>query len=180
MPLQPPRRWRLVDPSYLPAGHTQLAYGVHLVDADDEIDRNSDEWYDAALVRYRWRDDTGAEQIAYDWYAEPSYTKVRTLDVASAYPGPGAARYIVRRAAGKGRQLTVGAVSQYTAQPSQPVTITLPATPIQIGVIASVEWSLDNDEMTVKTRGLTDTPTNAIDLLVGTIDALVGTIDSLT
>lgn len=155
------RRWFLVDASYIAAGQTQIAVGTNATSADDEISRDSDEWCDAALVIYRWNDQTDTPTVRYDWYAEPGHTRVRVVELNRAFTGPGFAEYIVKRAAGKGRQITASAVSQYQAQPGQPVTITLPSTPIQTGLIASVEWSLDNDEMTVRSRGLTDTPPDA-------------------
>lgn len=155
------RRWFLVDASYIAGGQTQLAVGVNTTEADDRIDRDNDEWCDAALVVYRWNDQTDTPTVRYDWYAEPGHTKVRVMELRRAFTGPGFAEYIVKRAAGKGRQITASAVSQYQAQPGQPVTITLPSTPIQTGLIQSVEWNLDNDEMTVQSRGLTDTPPDA-------------------
>ncbi|RZU64610.1 hypothetical protein EV379_0913 [Microterricola gilva] len=155
------RKWWLVDGSYIASGQTQLSTAKNLTKAVDQISRDDDDWFDAALFIYRWRDSTGAAQEAIDWYAEPGRSRVRTFILERAYPGPGAARYAVKRAAGRGRTLDVSAVSQYAVKPTQPVTVTLPATPIQTGVVASVAWDLATDEMAVKTRGLTDTPPTA-------------------
>jgi len=155
------RRWWLVDTSYIAPGFTQLSAGYNVIDPEDTISRDTDEWYDAVLVKYRWRDETGAQQIAYDQALSPAYTKAIMIEVERPYPGPGAANYILRRAAGKGRTLDLGGVSNYAAQPTQPVTAILPASPIQTGVVASVRWSFDDDEMRIGTRGLTDTPPTA-------------------
>ncbi|KRC60922.1 hypothetical protein ASE14_08150 [Agromyces sp. Root81] len=155
------RQWFLVDAGYIADGHTQLAVGLNTTEADDTISRDGSDWCDAALVVYRWNDQTDTPTVRYDWYAEPDHTRVRVVELRRAYTGTGFAKYIVKRAAGMGRQITASAVSQYQAQPGQPITITLPDTPIQTGLIASVEWRLDDDEMTVQSRGLTDTPPDA-------------------
>lgn len=155
------RRWFLVDTTYTADGQTQIAYGSNLIRATDQISRDSEEWFDAALARYRWLDADGVQQERYDFYAEPGYTRVRTFELARAYPGPGFAEYAVRRAMGRGRQLEVEAVSLYTSRPTQPVVVTLPDTPIQTGVIARLTWQLDDDTMSIRTRGLTDTPPTA-------------------
>lgn len=156
------RKWYLVDTSYLPAGYTQIAAGRNVTQADDEISRDSDEWYDAVLVKYTWRDSvTAEEKTAYDVAAPAGYTKLRTMQIPRPFPGPGLASYALKRAGGKGRVLSLSAISEYSVTPTQPVAATLPGTPIQTGVVASVEWNFDIDEMTIATRGLTDTPPTA-------------------
>jgi hypothetical protein len=48
-------------------------------------------------------------------------------------------------------------VSSYTCTPAQPVVTALPLAPAQTGLITSVTWNFARDEMTVRTRDLTDT-----------------------
>ena len=156
------RRWFLVDASYLEAGQLQLSVPTNLTEAGDEISRDNDDWFDAALVIYKWNDSTNTPQVRYDFYSQAGYTRVQTFTYERAYPGPGAASYLVRRALGKGRTMSgLAAVSRYSARPSQPVVVTLPSTPIQTGIIARVTFDLGRDEMTIDSRGLTDTPTTA-------------------
>jgi len=157
------RRWYLVDGStYIAAGSQQFSDETNLIEANDEIARDNDEWYDAASVTYRWIDgDTGTVQERIDYFAEPGATRTKTWVIERPYPGPGFAEYAVKRAAGKGRTLDLTAVSLYDATPSQPVTVTLPDTPIQTGVLRSVTFDLTDDRMRLTTRGLTDTPPDA-------------------
>lgn len=156
------QRWYLVNGSeYIAPGHTQLAYAVNLTRAEDAISRDSEEWFDAAVVEYRWTDADGIVQSRFDTYAEPDHTRTRSIVIDKAYPGPGFARYMVKRARGKGRTLDLAAVSQYTVTPSQPVSASLPLAPVQTGVVRSVSWGLSECLMVVQTRGLTDTPDTA-------------------
>jgi hypothetical protein len=155
------RRWYLVDASFIAAGQVQLSVPNNIKGASDTISRDNDDWFDAALVIYKWNDSTDTQVTAYDAYAEPGATRTRVFEYNRPFPGPGAAQYVVRRAAGKGRILDLSAVSQYTVEPSQPVTATLPGTPIQTGLVARVTFNFADDTMQLTTRGLTDTPATA-------------------
>lgn len=156
------RRWFLVNGSeYIADGQTQLAVPVNLTRAEDTISRDSDEWFDAAVVTYNWRDSEGTAKTHVETYAESGATRTRTFTIERPYPGDGFARYVVRRAQGKGRTLDVAAMSQYSVTPSQPVTVSLPSSPIQTGVVRAVSWGLSDGLMRVETRGLTDTPPTA-------------------
>lgn len=156
------RGWHLVNGSeYIAEGATQLAVPMNLVRAVDNISRDSDEWFDAALVVYQWNDAADVPTTRYDFYATPGHSRVRTFTIERAYPGPGFAEYLVRRAQGRGRTLDVAALSQYTVTPSQPITVTVPLAPIQTGLVKSVEWGLEQGLMSIQTRGLTDTPPDA-------------------
>jgi len=153
------RRWRLVSPSYIAEGVTQLSVPNNLAEATDRISLEDDEFYDAAVVRYRWRNFLNEQEEAIDYYASPGYTKVRTFELERPYPGPGAAEYFVRRAEGKGRTLKgLETMNRFSAEPCQPTVVTLPDMPIQTGLIARVRFDLGSGVMTIDTRGLTDTP----------------------
>lgn len=153
------RKWRLVDGgAYVAAGALQLAVPDNLIEAGSDMSRDRDEWFDAALVRYRWLDAAGRTQERIDWYADPGHVKAREVELTRPYPGPGFAEYLVRRARGMGRTLELAATSRYTVRATQPVTVTLPGTPVQTGVVGRVTYSLDDDRMRITTRGLTDTP----------------------
>ena len=152
------RKWHLIPSDYVAEGHTDAAIAENLIDVTDSIDLSGDEFFDAVVVRYRWTDPDGVAREAYDVAGPASPAAATVIEYNRPYPGPGAAAYILRRAQGRGRTLTGTTVSDYAATPSQSVTITAPPAPVQTGLIRSVRWDLGSDEMTLTTRGLTDTP----------------------
>lgn len=175
------RVWTLRAEGYTAPGALSIRHGVNLIDGSDSIGRSDGVWFDAAVTEYVWTDrTTGFQHRRVDGYAlHTPYTRLQTFHKDTAYAGPGFSQYAVRRARGRGREVSATAVADWTARAEQPVTIVLEGAPAQIGQTIAVEFDLDRDEMTVRTR-TTDTPAGAIDLLAGTIDALTGTIDALT
>ncbi len=174
------RKWTLRNEAYAADGALALRTGVNLITADESISRNSGYWFDARTTRYRWTDAAGVQQERVDSYALTTpHTRLTLLEIDAVYPGPGRSEYAVRRAQGIGREVTVSTVSDWTAAAEQNVSVTLPDTPVQIGLTQSVTYDLGTDEMTVTTRA-TDTPAGAINLLTGTVNTLTGTINSLT
>lgn len=154
--------WRKADADYRRPGSVRISAGWNATAANDEISRKADsDWCDAVMVKYTWTDPNGVTQIAYDRASMPGFRKVKLVEVASAYPGPGAAAYILNRAQGRGRVLTLGAVSDYSVKPGQEIVATLPLSPISTGYISAVDFNLGTDEMTITSRQLTDTPPNA-------------------
>lgn len=147
----------------LPAapGNLSLSYTGTITEATDTIDRDTDDWYDAVVITYTWTDALGAQQTQYDVASSPGFSKVLSLNYDTPYPGPGAASAVLGRALGRGRTLDLTTVSDYTATPGQATTITLDNTPIQTGYLSAVTWQWPDAEMTVKTRGLIDTPPTA-------------------
>lgn len=172
------RDWTLRDENYSAGGDTLAAiYGVNLVDGSDTISRDSGLWFDAQATVYT--DPMNPSNVVVDYYEENTPpNKVNRVEVAAAYPGPGRSEYAVRRAQGRGIETTVTLVANWDTMAEQPITVTLPSYPLQVGEVSRVEFDLDADEMTITTRGV-EVPAGAIDLLSGTIDALVGTIDAL-
>lgn len=173
------RTWTLRNSDYVTAGTLAVRVGVNMVEGSDTITRADSEWCDAAVVIYRWRDLSGVQQERIDSFAlTATPSQVRLVERDTPYPGPGFAEYLVRRAQGRGRQVTVTAVSRWEAQAEQYSEYTLVGAPVQVGIISRVEFDLSNDEMTVTSR-TADTVPGAIDLLTGVIDALTGVIDAL-
>lgn len=153
----------LVDSDYTEPGQTTLTYTGTLKTAEDTVDRNANNWFDAVVIRYKWTDALGASQTAYDIAAEPDFSKVNTLEYDTEYPGAGAAQAVLNRALAKGREQSVTAVSDYSVSPSQAVSIALPDTLTQTGYVASVSWQFPGDEMNISTRGLIETPVGSWD-----------------
>lgn len=153
--------FHLTDSGYVPDGVLVLSATGTITDAEDSIDRDGDDWYDAVVVSYQWTDDLGVQQTKYDVASVPGFSKVKTLSFDRPYPGPGAAAGVLYRAIGRGRAVTPSAVSDYDATPGIATIITLDDTPIQTGYLSSVSWSWPQAEMNAKTRGLVDTPPTA-------------------
>lgn len=151
------RRWTLRDEDHRAAGSLSVRHGVNLIDGSDSIARDSGIWGDAAVVIYRWSDPDGTQREQIDAFGMEGYTRLIVREIDAPYPGPGRAAYLVRRAQGRGREVTATSVADWRANAEQPVTIHLDGAPIQTGITQRVEFDLDMDEMTVTTR-TTDTP----------------------
>lgn len=173
------RRWTLRDESYRAPGALTVRYGINMIAGRERISRDSGLWFDARVTRYTWTDADGTRQERIDAFAlNTPHTRLTTLEIEAPYPGPGRSEYAVRRAQGRGREVTVTKVSDWFAAAEQPISINLDGAPTQLGITQSIEFDLSNDRMTIETR-TTDTPADAVDLLAGTVDALVGTVDDL-
>lgn len=173
------RRWTLRSEDYRSSGSQSWRYGVNITAADESLSREDESWFDAAVYEYRWSDRDGIEQVRTDSYSlNPTPTKVLRREINAAFPGPGRAQHVVKRAQGKGRTLTVSSVPTWQERTDQALTIRLDGSSVQTGISATVAFDLDTDSVTVGSR-TTDTPAGAIDLLPGTINALTGTIANL-
>jgi len=157
------RVWRLVDPaSYKVSGQVNIAATVNLTRGEDTISRYGD-WYDSVVVKYSWSDILNEPHVAYDSAGAPG-TKTLVKSYDRAYPGAGAAAAILSRTTGRGRVLALGALADFGATPGKSLIATLPDTPLQSGVISTVEWSFESEGelgMTIRSRGLVDTPDTA-------------------
>lgn len=173
------RQWTLRDEAWESPGTLALREPVNIHTAGETISRDTGLWRDAHVTRYRWSDASGAQQEEVDAYALVTpWSRLTLLEVDGVYPGPGRSEYIVRRAQGVGREVTVSTTSNWAADAEQPLQIIINGVPAQVGKVQSLSFDLSDDTMTVTAR-TTDTPAGAINLLLGTIDALPGTIDAL-
>lgn len=152
------RRWHLTEVRPTAEGAITVNPTATLTAVTDTMTVTGDEWYDAVVIRYRWVDAFDLNQERYDAAGAASPRNVLLIEHDTPYPGAGAAAGILSRAQGRGRVLEVEAVSDYTAQPGMPATITPPATDAQTGFVSSVTWRLPDAEMSISTRGLVDTP----------------------
>lgn len=173
------RRWTLRLADYRDGGSQSWRYGVNIETADENLSREDDSWFDAAVYTYTWTDSSGMEQTRVDSYSLiPEPTKVLLVELDTPFPGAGRAENVVLRAQGKGRTVSVSGIPSWTERTDQDLFILLEGSPIQTGLASKVRFDFDTDTVTVTSR-TTDTPFGAIDLLTGTIDALAGTINSL-
>lgn len=149
------RRWTLRDEEYAAPGMLNVRHGINLMDGEDSIDRESGIWFDAAIARYRWRDIAGDQQEAVDSYAESSsYTRAQLFDFDTPYPGPGFAEYAVRRARGRGREVTFTIETDWNAQAEQTVFAVLDDMPFQVGSTQSITFDIDAEQMAGTTMTL--------------------------
>lgn len=149
------RQWTLRAEDYLAGGMLNIQYGVNLRGGEDLIDRDSLAWYDAAIAIYRWTDGAGDRQERVDSYSETgSYTLARVFEFDAPYPGPGFAEYAVRRARGRGREISFTMRADWTATAEQTVFAMLNDTPYQVGAVQSLSFDLSRDQMSGMSRTL--------------------------
>lgn len=148
------RKWYLVADQAETAGSINLSYTGTMTDASDIISRDSEEWYDAVVIKYTYVDGSGNTVNAYDAASSAGYSKVLSLTYDTAKPAAGQAARILQRAQGRGRVNEIRAISDYLATPGMVATIAMPDTDSQIGNLAAITWNFPSDEMSVKTRGL--------------------------
>lgn len=152
------REWTLRDENHLTPGMTTIRHAANMTDAAENISRESGVWFDAAVTRYEWTDASGREHVRVDSYAlDTPYTRLKLFEKSTPYPGKGFSEYAVRRAQQRGREVSASTVSDWRANSEQSLTIVLENTITQTGTIESLEFNLDTDVMTVKSR-TTDTP----------------------
>lgn len=157
------RIWRLTQPQRSVDGFLSLAASSNVTRGIDSVSldaRSEDSWYDGVVVRYEWQDAANVRQTAYDTAGDPATArKVYSLTVSDVpYPGPGAARAILTRSQGRGRVLNVDAISDYSTEPGLPLGISLPNSITQTGFVSAVDWDFPQGVMSVKSRGLVETP----------------------
>jgi len=151
--------WTLRDENYTASGSSVIGYGVNMVDGVEVIDRDAGAWADAQVTKYSWTDRDGIQREAVDAYAiDPDYNLLTVEERSTPYPGPGYSEYAVRRAQQRGREVTVTAVTDWSTTAEQPITVTLDGGAELEGVIQSVEFDLETDEMHITVRPDEETP----------------------
>lgn len=159
--------WTLRHSTHVEPGTTAITYGDNMIGYDLASDLET--FYDAAAVAYKWTTARG-ERTRTDYYeATPNPRRVRYLELAMAYPGPGRAENIVRRAQTGGRVATATTVTQWDTTPEQALTIETSIDGhlaivgienvwvndpevILTGTVGAVTFNLDDDTMTVVAR----------------------------
>lgn len=155
------RKWTLRAANYTADGVINVATGANAITATDTISRDSDEWYDARVTRYRWTDQYGIQQERVDAFALTTpYSRVTTVTIDAPYPGPGRSEYAVRRAQGRGRSVEVSRMAEWTERCEQPTALRLDAAPVQTGKAQRIRFDLDTDVCTISDR-TTDTNEHA-------------------
>lgn len=173
------RDWSLRDAEYVAPGSTTIRYGVNMVAGSERVSRDDDVWCDSAVVEYEWTTLDGEQLRRLDTFTlGGSFPKVRRLQKQTPYPGPGFAEYVVRRAQGRGREVTATTVADWSALVEGLVAVRLDGSVEQVGTIQSLEFDLSRDEMTVNARTV-EVGAHSISGLSGAINDLTGTINAL-
>lgn len=157
------RKWHLRDVDYIGTGMTTHEYAVNITEASEVLSRDAVEWYNMCVIKYVWRDRAGVEYTEVDAATavlDPvTPVKMHYVELQDTpFPGIGRAMAYLNRAVMRGRKVTTSAVATWKERADQPLTVTLDGTPVQTGQIAAVEWSFDNDTVTVTGR-TSDAPT---------------------
>ncbi|MER6564620.1 hypothetical protein ABT300_44370, partial [Streptomyces sp. NPDC001027] len=63
------REWTLRDAAWREPGAQTYRYGVNIINGSEELTRDSEAWYDAAVFRYTWTDRDGITHTRDDTYA---------------------------------------------------------------------------------------------------------------
>jgi hypothetical protein len=165
------RTWRVKSVDAVPAGGVVgISVGRNLYSLSDLISRTASQsdgtplFADAVLIHYTWTDSTTDERLERWESAGPSTAqKVYSIERPdTAYPGPGAAAYILERLAARRRQLTVEAAEDYDPMPGRAVSITAPGGDVVTGVLDALTWDFGSARMSVKTKGLISIPAGAV------------------
>lgn len=155
------RRWTLRSADYRADGSQTYRHGINIIDGDELLSRESDEWFDGAVFVYTWTDKNGIEQQREDYFAlTVTPTKVIRREISAPFPGIGRAEYAVRRAQGRGRTTTATAQARWDETTEQSLSILLEATPIQTGVANRVVFDLAGNTVSATSR-TTETPAAA-------------------
>lgn len=161
------RVWRLVDNDYSVPGLVHVDHGMNLYTHQDLMSRTASErdvplFADAVVIKYTWRDSRLRDQVAWDRAGATNPQKAYQLERPdTAYPGPGAAAYILTRITARKRQLSVTGANDLSVTPGQEVTVSVPRAPTQTGLVDGVSWDLNSGVMTLQTKGVVNTPANA-------------------
>lgn len=146
------RMFHLVNDTFTQPGLAEF-WGVGTIkSADQNIDLNNDEWFDAVVIKYTWVNDAGVTIKTFDTASVPGFSKTKLFEFNTNYPGAGAAQRILNRALARGRQLDVTTVSNYAVQPSMATDIYITGQPTEHVYIKAVSWNYPGDEMTITTR----------------------------
>lgn len=152
------RRWTLRDAGYSASGVISIREGVNLIDGEDLIDLDLGDWSDAQTTIYEWEDRDGIRQRKVDSFTlNTPPILVKRVQIDAPYPGPGRSEYAVRRAQGRGRQVTATVVADWRATVEQSAEIRLLGAPTQTGRSSRLSYDIATNRMTVTTR-TTDTP----------------------
>lgn len=116
------------------------------------IDRNSDSFFDYAVVEYRFGGMPSYKSFGTSGFpiSKDRYFLIENVED----PGGNAAQAMVWRAETRGIIYNTEAISNYDARPRQNMTIDVTGEPVKTAIIQSISWSLPSARMSVDIRDL--------------------------
>lgn len=150
------RAWHLVDETYTVPGTVRVAVAENLIDGNDEIDLTSNDapWFNTLCLVW---DDPKRDDKIYEVATAGYPQRTRFIEMNRPYPGhDAAADYILQRALRRGYTVAPSAPADYTVTPGQAVQIVMPDLPPLTGIVSAVTWRLDDDQMTITARDLSE------------------------
>jgi hypothetical protein len=151
------RQFTLRDEDYTAPGSTLITAGDNLIDGTERMSRETGQWFDALVVRYRYRNARGVDVERVDAASSvTNYTRIREIIRENvAYPGKGFAAYALRRAKQRGRVVEADIYPTWAEVCEQDVTVTpeAPRTPLT-GLISRVRYDIARGVASITTRGL--------------------------
>jgi hypothetical protein len=147
-------KWYLVESASV-TGDLYLKDDDNITALTSTIDRNSESFFDYAVVEYR---NSGSLPVYYNFgvsgfpISKDRYFLIENI----AAPGGNPAQSMVWRAVTRGEINEVEAIANYDARPRQNMTIDVSGEPVKTAIIQSVTWSLPSARMSVDIRDLTE------------------------
>lgn len=135
------------------AGTLALKDDDNITTLTTRIDRNSETFFDYAVVEYR---NEGSLPVYYSFgtsgfdISKDRYFLIENVEA----PGGNPAQALVWRAVTRGQIFNVEAISNYDARPRQDMTIDITGEPTKTAIIQSVTWSLPSARMSIDIRDL--------------------------
>lgn len=145
-------RWYLQEATAT-SGDLYLKDDDNITTLTSTIDRNSDQFFDRAVVEYR---NTGSLPVYYNFGVSgfPVSKDKYFLIENQANPGGNPAQAVVNRAVTRGEIYEVEAINNFDARPRQTMTIDVTGEPVKTAIIQSVTWSLPSARMSIDIRDL--------------------------
>lgn len=164
--------FRWITNRYTPAGiAARFVYGSTLYaleqtfDLGATFDDGTPMYADGVVLAYRWTDNLGVEQVAFDSFSMPQlggYKNPYFQELAEPYPGPGRAQGLALRLNARRTMLTVTGPYDPGLTPSAQVSVTDPRLGGSVlGVIDSVDHNPLQGTSTVRTKQAISYPSNA-------------------
>lgn len=137
------------------SGDLYLKDDDNITTLSSRIDRNSEQFFDYAVVEYR---NEGSVPVYKNFGVSGfpiSKDRYFMLDNVEPPAAPAnAAQSMVYRAVTRGEIFEVEAISNYDARPRQNMTIDVTAEPTKTAIIQSINWSLPSARMSIDIRDL--------------------------
>ena len=146
-------KWYLQEATAV-TGTLTLKDNDNITTLTSTIDRNSEEFFDYAVVEYRTAGTTPSyKNFGYSGF--PISKDFYLLQENITDPGGNPAQAMVWRAVTRGQTYEVEAISNFNARPRQTMTIDITGEPTKTAIIQSITWSLPSARMSVDIRNLT-------------------------